>query len=115
MPEENCPPSSAEHKDIDEVYRLTLNNPPTEEDFQSHIESGKKFPPGLECVAASVSVFKDKEDAERQKKKIPVFKNKGYISKGSIQSNTGVIVESSKSSHIDWWIQRGQTVHQYFK
>ncbi|MFC7558613.1 hypothetical protein ACFQY3_05750 [Paenibacillus farraposensis] len=74
MPEENCPPASSQNKDIETVYRLALNNPPTAEDFLSHIESGKQYPPGLDCVAASISVFKNKDDVLKQKKKIPVYK-----------------------------------------
>lgn len=115
MPEENCPPSSARNKNINVVYRLALNNPPTGDDFFSHIESGKQYPPGSDCVAASVSVFKNYDDAVKMKKKIPTYKKHGYIAEGSINDNTGVVLESTASSHVDWWLYRGQTVHHFFK
>ncbi|WP_135554572.1 hypothetical protein [Paenibacillus cymbidii] len=115
MPVTNCPPDSAKSKDLNDVYRLTLNNPPKEEDFQSHIESGRKYPPGKECEAASVSVFKDIQEASRKKKMIPAFKRHGHIVMGQIKASTGVVSESTVTSHVDWWIYRGQTVHHLFK
>ncbi|WP_372814261.1 hypothetical protein [Paenibacillus sp.] len=103
MPILNCPPLEAHDKDIEEVYRLTLNNPPTDEDFLSHIEANKQYPPGKECVASSVSVYKNKDDAEKLKKKIPAYKRHGFIAVGPIMAKSGVVLESTLSSHVDWW------------
>jgi len=114
MPDTDCPPSYAENKDIEVVYRLALNDPPQMDDFYSHIEAGKNYPPGMECVAASVSVFKDEAEALKKKKKIPAYKRHGVIAIGPIHANTGVVVESKTSSHVDWWLYKGQQVHHLF-
>ncbi|WP_156922553.1 hypothetical protein [Cohnella thermotolerans] len=115
MPVLNCPPQEAQEKNIETVYRLTLNNPPLDEDFLSHIEANKQYPPGKECVASSVSVYKDKEEAEKQKNKIPAYKRRGFIAAGPIEANTGVVLESKLSSHVDWWLYKGQKVSHLFK
>jgi hypothetical protein len=115
LPVINCPPETAKNKDIEPVYRLTLNNPPIEDDFLSHIESDKQYPKGEDCLAASVSVYKDKEDVIKQKKKIPAYKRNGFIAKGSIRTSSGVVHESNSSSHVEWWLYKGQKVSHLFK
>lgn len=114
MPENNCPPPSATRKDIDTVYRLVLHDPPEPEDFLSHVESGRKYPPGSDCAAAAISVYKLEEDALNQKKRIPAYKKRGLIAKGCIKNDTGVIDEAIKDSHVSWWIYKGKTVHNHF-
>ena len=95
----SCPPNDARPKNIDPVYRITLHNPPTVEDFLSHKETNRPYPPEKECEACAISVFTDLEQVKKMKKKIPMFRNKGYIVKGKITKETGVVSEPDHKSH----------------
>jgi hypothetical protein len=112
---EACPPDNAKSKDIEPVYRLTLNYPPTDEDFLSHKELRKSYPPELECKACAISVFSNLNQIEKAKKKIVLFKNKGHIVKGKIAKETGVVSEPDHKSHISWWVYSGVEVKRYFE
>ncbi|WP_146000429.1 hypothetical protein [Paenibacillus pasadenensis] len=111
----SCPPGSAKSKDVAPVYRLSLNNPPLDEDFYSHKEANLRYPPDKECEACAISVFTDLEQIQKAKKKIVLFKNRGHIIEGQIVSETGVVSEPDHKSHINWWVYNGIDVKKYFK
>lgn len=111
----DCPPRNAVSIDIEDAYRLTLNDPPQSDDFLSHVESKKRFPPDKTCEACAVSLFLNYEDIKNTKKKVPAYKNKGYVAKGIVYKNTGVVSPPSKTSHVNWWIFKGTSVHHFFQ
>lgn len=111
----SCPPESAKSKDIDPVYRLTLNNPPLDEDFYSHKEANLPYPPVKECEACAISVFTDLDQIQKTKKNIVLFKNRGHVIQGQIVRETGVVSEPDHKSHSNWWVYNGIDVKKYFK
>jgi hypothetical protein len=111
----SCPPGNARPKNIDPVYRLTLHIPPTDEDFLSHKEANRPYQPEKECEACAISVFTDLDQIQKMKKRIPMFRNKGYIVKGQITKETGVVSEPDHKSHINWWVYSGIDIKKYFE
>lgn len=105
---ENCPPNEAKDEMIELVYRICLNNPPAPEDFLSHVEMKKKFPPELTCKAAGISIHTNIEDSERLKRLVPAYRKKGYISRGEIPKGIGktLATPSKGDSHHTCWVFR---------
>lgn len=112
MPSSNCPPKEARDGEFDLVYRLVLHNPPESDDFLSHIESGRTYPPAKSCEAAAVSVFTTREVAEEWKKRIPAYRKNGFIASGAIPRESGRTLQ--KGTHINWWLYKNCDGAEYF-
>lgn len=97
----NCPPSDAVDADGD-VFRIVKDEPPTDEDFASHWETGKlpKAPPCLRC---GLSVFRDVRDAVHQRQLIP--KLGCWIAQATLKYHHGKtkLTEGVQPTHTTWW------------
>jgi hypothetical protein len=102
-----CPPPDAVVA-TGSFYRLVRSDPPTEEDFESHYERHlagrmRRFWDD-DIKAAGISVFADKEDAEKSRAAIPALKN-SKVALGNID-NSGRMQHTpgrSGESHHTWW------------
>lgn len=101
-----CPPSIARAEEI-YVYRLVNNSPPKAEDFLSTRQEwpAREFKTEIDkCNACGVSVFRNKNDAEKKKQKYKPLRSK-LIAYGKIDASDGVILETYESSHMTWWLK----------
>ncbi|MDO4692608.1 MAG: hypothetical protein Q4A64_07030 [Porphyromonadaceae bacterium] len=99
----SCPPPRATPADNMEVYRVVHHTPAKSSDFFSQ-RKNKPFKPFNvdECVAMSVSVFDNLDDAVNLKK-IPAFKN-GKIAKVILERSDGVVLKTgANKGHYSWW------------
>ncbi|MED5098671.1 hypothetical protein P9858_00875 [Niallia circulans] len=115
---ENCPPNTAKDNAFDQVFRLCLNNPPNSDDFLSHVELKKRFPPEKTCNAAGISIHTNIEDSERLRRFIPAYRKKGYVSKGQIPQGFGktLATPTNGDTHHTFWVYRdkNQDLCNYF-
>ena len=109
---ENCPPPGAESAS-GKVYRLVRNDPPKARDFLSTWEEYPgRFSKSI--VTCGTSVYTDRQDIERLKKRIPQF-NDRKTAKGELNSKLGVIQRTGRRSHHTWWIPIGIKPWDLFK
>lgn len=101
---EQCPPVDAKQcKGY--YYRIANGNPATTEDFfsQRKLQPDKIFK-GLgidECITRAVSLFSEKEEAERRLK-LPKFK-KASIALVELKPKDGMIKKTFGIAHYSWW------------
>lgn len=99
-----CPPSDATPCN-GAYFRLANSSPATSADFfsQQRLQPGKVFTGnGVDgCIARAVSLFQDKEDAEKRRK-LPKFRH-AAIAKVSLEPKDGVMKKTFGSSHYSWW------------
>ena len=86
-------------------YRIANGNPATTEDFfsQRKMQPDKVFK-GLgidECVARAVSLFSEREEAEKRLK-LPKFK-KASIALVTLEPKDGVLKKTFGIAHYSWW------------
>lgn len=86
-------------------YRIAKGNPATDSDFfsQRELQPNKIFT-GLgvdECVARSVSLFSEVNDAARRLK-LPKFRS-ANIAVVTLQPKDGVMKKTFSDSHYSWW------------
>ena len=111
---ENCPLPEADDCGGG-VFRVTKNDPPSDEDFLSQHELGfvPKYTPtaARACKARSLSVYKVIEDARHH---VKVFAAHGtYIAAATLTPDRGKIMptppaDGSRPSHCEWWCADGQ-------
>jgi hypothetical protein len=98
----DCPPNEA-HAPKATYFRLG-SIPPDDSDFWSH---RRRFPNKTfhvsECVARSLSVFDDKEAAEKLKRLLPVMRSKP-IFEVDLNEKDGLILQTGNDiHHFSWW------------
>ena len=103
----NCPPAESKAA-AGIVYRLINRTTPGPEDFKSHRE---RFPNRIfssECQACGLSVYTDKDDIARLKKRIPGMRAK-QVASGKLDANSGQLLHTSSAevSHHTWWLPLG--------
>jgi hypothetical protein len=101
---ELCPPVDAVPCE-GTYYRIAKGNPASNGDFfsQRKLQPNKVFT-GLgvdECVARSISLFSDINDAIRRLK-LPKFRN-GQIAAVTLEPKDGVMKKTFSDSHYSWW------------
>lgn len=101
---EQCPPTDAKRCEGC-YYRIANGNPVTTEDFfsQRKMQPDKVFK-GLgidECVTRAVSLFSEREEAEKRLK-LPKFK-KANIALVILESKDGVLKKTFDIAHYSWW------------
>lgn len=99
-----CPPSDAVPCG-GTFYRIAKVNPATDGDFfsQRKLQPNKTFT-GLgvdECIARSISLFSEKNDATRRLK-LPKFRS-ANIAIVTLQPKDGVMKKTFSDSHYSWW------------
>ena len=87
------------------LYRIANGNPVTTEDFfsQRKMQPDKVFK-GLgidECVTRAVSLFSEREEAEKRLK-LPKFK-KANIALVILEPKDGVLKKTFGIAHYSWW------------
>jgi hypothetical protein len=105
LPKE-CPPKDSYEPDKELFFRLVSTLPPTNIDFCSHrfLDQNKKFNIP-ECIARSLSLFKDIDSIKRITK-YPVHKNKIIIGL-VLTKKDGVVKQTfSDSKHFSWWVKK---------
>ena len=100
---ESCPPSSAAPIEGD-FYRLCATNPPTLNDFKTHVDLGLPFPSPKLCEAKALSFFTNLDSIDRMQKRFPRLKNKIAVLV-SVSSEHGVSVLSG--DHLNLWEYQG--------
>lgn len=101
---ECCPPATAEPIEGC-FYRLCDNNPPTPQDFLTHIDLGKtNFSEAKLCEAHALSFFDTIEAAKKLQNRFPKFKEQ-LIVKILILKNHGR--GEIKNGHLNLWEFRG--------
>ncbi|MBD7937026.1 hypothetical protein H9655_08280 [Cytobacillus sp. Sa5YUA1] len=96
-----CPPETAKSEDIEVAYRFIKSDLVTEEDFLSHKEENKKYPPYLACQALAVSFFVTEEHARKVAENNQYLGDKKLV-KGRITSECGK--HRTKRGHINLWL-----------
>lgn len=101
---EQCPPTDAEQCE-GYYYRIANGNPATTEDFfsQRKMQPDKVFK-GLgidECVTRAVSLFSEREEAEKRLK-LPKFR-KASIALVALEPKDGVLKKTFGMAHYSWW------------
>lgn len=109
----SCPPADAmDCKGI--YYRIANGNPAQSEDFFSHrkLQPDKVFKgEGIdECIVCSLSVFSDKEEAQK-KLKLPKFR-KAVIVEISLEGKDGKMKKTFGPAHYSWWRTKAFDVSQ---
>lgn len=110
---EQCPPADAKRCD-GYYYRIANGNPATTEDFfsQRKLQPDRVFK-GLginECITKAVSLFSQKEEAEKRLK-LPKFK-KANIALVKLESKDGMIKKTFGTAHYSWWRTKEFNVSQ---
>lgn len=99
---QNCPPEEAD--DASGIYyRVGKNNPPTTDDFKSHVEMNKKSR-GDECIRNGLSVFSKQEEARHLIQIFPMLGN--HVYQGELKPKHGKIKPTpshQNPSHTTWW------------
>ena len=109
-----CPPDDAISASLT-VYRAVLNVPPTKEDFLPQKAMKPKVWYGNNtCFFCSVSLFTDYNEAVVASQSIKSRSGNYKIAKGTTDPNKGVVLCSSTSSHVDYWVYTGITIHSGF-
>ena len=91
-----------EISDPTDMYRLTQEQKPTDEDFHSlrKLKPEAKYEDLNECIAHGLSVFSDPVMARSR----AVRKLKGYsVSKVRLDRGAGKIMRTSGPDHYTWW------------
>ena len=101
---ELCPPVDAVPCE-GTYYRIAKGNPASNGDFfsQRKLQPNKVFT-GLgvdECIARSISLFSDINDAIRRLK-LPKFRN-AQIAAVTLEPKDGVMKKTFSDSHYSWW------------
>ena len=101
---ELCPPVDAVPCE-GTYYRIAKGNPASNGDFfsQRKLQPNKVFT-GLgvdECIARSISLFSDINDATRRLK-LPKFRN-AQIAGVTLEPKDGVMKKTFSDSHYSWW------------
>jgi len=102
---DSCPPQDSSSA-TGIVYRLINGQVPKEYDFKPYRQL---YPDRVfdipECQACSLSVYTDKADVVRLKKRIPATRNK-KVACGSLNSSCGKLkpTPSKENSHHSWWV-----------
>jgi hypothetical protein len=101
---ELCPPVDAVPCE-GTYYRIAKGNPANDGDFfsQRKLQPNKVFT-GLgvdECIARSISLFSDINDATRRLK-LPKFRN-AQIAGVTLEPKDGVMKKTFSDSHYSWW------------
>ena len=98
-----CPPSDATPCN-GEYFRIDNGNPATSPDFfsQRKLQPNKIFVgKGInECIARAVSLFKDKDDAQKRLK-LPKFRH-SVIAVVELEPKDGVMKKTFRDSHYSW-------------
>lgn len=116
----DCPPTDAEPAS-GQYYRLVANDPPKESDFYSHLDwqergrfRGREWPDRR--IAAGVSVFKVRAEAEKLKAAVPAMRNKkialGDVTGSGRMKNTP---SHTGPSHHTWWRPVGDEAWKGFE
>lgn len=109
-----CPPNNAVATEKT-VFRLVLNEPPSDSDFLSYKEEDKDgMWPGKECEACGVSVYNSYKRADETKRKYKSKFKLHNIAKGTIKPEAGVVKRTGGGGHFTWWIYPGTTVAHLF-
>lgn len=99
-----CPPADVKECNGD-YYRIANGNPATSSDFfsQRRMQPDKVFKGnGVdECIARAISLFKDKEDAQKRLK-LPKFRH-SVIAVVRLEPKDGVMKKTFRDSHYSWW------------
>lgn len=103
---EACPPQDAFTPNQEKYYRLAENNPPEDKDFHSQRKCAQHavFKGVPECIACSVSIWKDKERCLNIKK-LPRHKNKSVVEL-TLNREDGLLLQTFKPQHYSWWRSR---------
>lgn len=119
-----CPPEEAQDREIT-VYRVSLNNPPDDEDFTCNkiIEPGRNY--SDECLACGLSVLGTLEDALKMQKFLIAYtkrmkKKQTHILKGTVPKGTGMTLHTPSKrteteSHMTYWVKPGVSASQFFE
>ncbi len=97
----NCP--SADTPDATgDVFRISKEDPVTQQDMLSHHETGK-LPKADPCLRCGLSVFLELEDALNQQKLLPKLGNR--IAKALLETNHGkaCLTKGQQPTHTTWW------------
>lgn len=97
-----CPPVDAEDGGLEEVYRLTSNNPPLGIDFDSKAATGIPCPSDKDpCNWASCSLFKKAKSLRSYNR---LRHEKPYLAKLTIPAGSGKFkIGEGKRGHVDFW------------
>lgn len=102
---DQCPPKNAREDHL-YVYRLVTSSPPSVQDFVPALieQPHRKFESTVLCLACGVSVFKNIDDADKQRKRFKPLRDK-LIAAGFITKDDGLVLETCAGSHVTWWLQ----------
>jgi len=100
-----CPPDDAVDA-AGEVFRAVKHEPPGDEDFASHHETGK-LPKAPACLRCGLSVFREIRDAVHQRQLIP--KLGSLIAQATLQADHGKtkLTKGKQPTHTTWWPYEG--------
>lgn len=102
----HCPPSDAEDAS-GMVYRVCKETPPSQRDFQSHQELGKRSS-GDPCMRYGLSVFRDLAEARHLTVLFPQLGS--MVFRGELTPEQGKIKHTpakQRPSHTTWWPYEG--------
>lgn len=116
-----CPLSEAVLAD-GAVFRLTMNDPPTMEDFKSHHELGIEPRPrstaNQQCRLWALSVYLTVRDARHLKERYPHRWGKAHIAAGRLTGRMGKTLltpSREEPTHTEWWLADGTDPLPCFK
>ncbi len=112
-----CPPVAASDAE-GLVIRLVENDPPAPSDFESHYKRSpdKDWGQNL-CKACGLSVYGDRNDAERIMAKVPALRNR-LLAIGALKPELGKVLSTPTPrtrSHRTWWLPQGGEPSKSFK
>jgi hypothetical protein len=113
----DCPPDSSEPAD-GTVYRLIAGSSPVASDFRSFRELNPTghFPHLPECEVCGLSVFTNRDDIERIKRRVPSKRNH-KVSCGNLSHELGRIKATPRedNSHHTWWPPNSTEPWRHFR
>jgi hypothetical protein len=98
-----CPPDEAEEIfGVRSVFRLVHNNPPIDDDFRSQraVKPNNSFTVS-ECQARGLSVFSEREAAERQLTR--PNRSGMLVCRVTLDRGAGRIQQTNRKAHYTWW------------
>ncbi|MEN5278171.1 hypothetical protein ABE527_14620 [Brucella sp. TWI432] len=101
-----CPPAAAADVPYQQIWRVVADKNCNADEFKSHHARGQKKPPTVdECSYASCSLLTDFQKIKKLAKGLPKKRYpKPFIAELNIPMGSGLSVNNSKTSHVDFWM-----------
>ena len=113
----NCPPDEATGVNAT-LFRACDSDPPTDEDFTSHVESQlhrkrRRADPAI-CTHWGLSVWTSRDDAAHAQQLLDWLKPK-YIFSGDVRPADGKLAQTGKLGHHTFWPYLGVHLIERFE